>query len=307
MQWEYSFSFFSENLSSLFSMKTFSRFFLSIPMAFGLLGGVWPVQAFPPGLSYTLFGNVRDQYGVLLPTTGASIVTYVGLKEMQRQSLVDVPAFDYNYQLRLRIDMARPETATYHPRALSTGSVFNLVVVRGNRIYRPIEAAMPLTVGAPADRKRLDLTLGVDLDGDGLPDAWEEAQLHQAGEKPGANGWELSKVDRDGDYDGDGISNWNEYLAGTYALDATSMLDLEIVEKLGDSVRLEFYSFYGRQYRLETSTDLKAWVAVPFAVALPTDEVASPEQSSLTATTTGPTSIYVESAEATTHYRLLAR
>lgn len=288
-------------------MKTFSGFFLCIPMAVVLLGVGWPVQAFPPGVPYTLFGNVRDQYGVLLPTTGASIVTYVGLKEMQRQSLVDVPAFDYNYQLRLRIDMARPETATYHPRALSTGSVFNLAVVRGNRIYRPIEAAMPSTVGAPADRKRLDLTLGVDLDGDGLPDAWEEAQLHQAGEKPGANGWELSKVDRDGDYDGDGISNWNEYLAGTYALDATSMLDLEIVEKLGDSVRLEFYSFYGKQYTLEAATDLKTWAAVPLSLTLPAEGVEVATQSSLTATTTGVTSLYVGTTEAAAHYRLIAR
>jgi hypothetical protein len=234
-------------------------------------------------------------------------VTYVGLKETQRQEVVDVPSADYNYQMRLRLDMTRPETVTYHPKALATGSVFNLAVVRGNRIYRPIEVESPPTVGASADRRRLDLTLGVDLDGDGLPDAWEEAQLYQAGERPGVNGWELSKLDRDGDYDGDGTSNWNEYLAGTYALDATSILDLEIAEKLSDSVRLEFYSFYGKQYTVEASTDLKTWAAVALSLTAPAEGAAVPTQSSLTATTTGVTSVYVGTTDAVDHYRLIAR
>jgi hypothetical protein len=162
-------------------------------------------------------------------------------------------------------------------------------------------------VGAAADRRRLDLTLGVDLDGDGLPDAWEEAQLYQAGERPGVNGWELSKLDRDGDYDGDGTSNWNEYLAGTYALDATSILDLEIAEKLSDSVRLEFYSFYGKQYTLEASTDLQTWAGVALSLTAPAEGVAVATQSSLTATMTGVTSVYVGTTDTAAHYRLIAR
>jgi hypothetical protein len=234
-------------------------------------------------------------------------VTYVGLKETQRQEVVDVPSANYNYQMRLRLDMTRPETLMYHPKALARGAIFNLAVVRGNRIYRPIEVASPPTVGAAADRRRLDLTLGVDLDGDGLPDAWEEAQLYQAGERPGVNGWELSKLDRDGDYDGDGTSNWNEYLAGTYALDATSILDLKLAEKLSDSVRLEFYSFYGKQYTVEASTDLQTWAAVALSLTPPAEGVAAPTQSSLTATTTGVTSVYVGTTDTVAHYRLIAR
>ena len=283
------------------------RIALLTPVMIGVGLALSPVRALPPAPPYTIFGNVRDQYGVLLPSKGAFVVTYVGLKETQRQEVVDVPSANYNYQMRLRLDMTRPETLTYHPKALATGSVFNLAVVRGNRIYRPIEVASPTTVGAAADRRRLDLTLGVDLDGDGLPDAWEEAQLYQAGERPGVNGWELSKLDRDGDYDGDGTSNWNEYLAGTYALDATSILDLEIAEKLSDSVRLEFYSFYGKQYTVEASTDLQTWAGVALSLTPPAEGAAVPTQSSLTATTTGVTSVYVGTTDAVAHYRLIAR
>jgi hypothetical protein len=288
-------------------MKTFSGFSLGISVVVGLLACALSSSAFPPAPPYTIFGNVRDQYGVLLPSKGAFVVTYVGLKEMQRQEVMDVPSANYNYQMRLRLDLTRPETLTYHPKALATGSIFNLAVVRGNRIYRPIEVASPPTVGAAADRRRLDLTLGVDLDGDGLPDAWEEAQLYQAGERPGVNGWELSKLDRDGDYDGDGTSNWNEYLAGTYALDATSILDLEIAEKLSDSVRLEFYSFYGKQYTLEASTDLQTWAGVALSLTAPAEGVAVATQSSLTATMTGVTSVYVGTTDIAAHYRLIAR
>jgi hypothetical protein len=283
------------------------RIALLTPVMIGVGLALSPVRALPPAPPYTIFGNVRDQYGVLLPSKGAFVVTYVGLKETQRQEVVDVPSANYNYQMRLRLDMTRPETLMYHPKALARGAIFNLAVVRGNRIYRPIEVASPPTVGAAADRRRLDLTLGVDLDGDGLPDAWEEAQLYQAGERPGVNGWELSKLDRDGDYDGDGTSNWNEYLAGTYALDATSILDLKLAEKLSDSVRLEFYSFYGKQYTVEASTDLQTWAAVALSLTPTTEGVAAPTQSSLTATTTGVTSVYVGTTDTVAHYRLIAR
>lgn len=295
------------SLSFLTMNRPHFRIALLTPVMIGMGWALSPVRALPPAPPYTIFGNVRDQYGVLLPSKGAFVVTYVGLKETQRQEVVDVPSANYNYQMRLRLDMTRPETVTYHPKALATGSVFNLAVVRGNRIYRPIEVESPPTVGASADRRRLDLTLGVDLDGDGLPDAWEEAQLYQAGERPGVNGWELSKLDRDGDYDGDGTSNWNEYLAGTYALDATSILDLKLAEKLSDSVRLEFYSFYGKQYTVEASTDLQTWAAVALSLTPPAEGVAAPTQSSLTATTTGVTSVYVGTTDTVAHYRLIAR
>ncbi|MGD9780976.1 MAG: LamG-like jellyroll fold domain-containing protein [Kiritimatiellia bacterium] len=57
-------------------------------------------------------------------------------------------------------------------------------------------------VSAPAD------IMQVDTDGDGLPDAWEEANGLDAGDPDGANG-------AYGDADGDGLSNVAELLAGT--------------------------------------------------------------------------------------------
>jgi len=49
---------------------------------------------------------------------------------------------------------------------------------------------------------------------------------------PGQNGWDLSLLTRDGDFDGDGISNWQEYIAGTFATDPTDYLSLRVTEAL---------------------------------------------------------------------------
>ncbi len=273
----------------------------------GLLSVVLPLQAFPPAPYSTLYGNVRDQYGMLLSGRGVSVLTFAGSTELDPQPLFDVPSGDYNYQVRLRMDMGRPFTTSYHPQVLEQNSPLNLKVAMGGRTYLPIEMNSPKTAGEPSTRRRLDLTLGVDSDGDGLPDAWEEAQQYQAGEPAGLNGWDLSKLDRDGDYDGDGVSNWNEYLSGTYALDATSVLSLEIREKHADYARLEFYSFYGKGYTLESSSDLKSWDPVTFTLDRPEAGASVGALTSLTANTTGLTSLYVATTDSIIHYRLLAR
>jgi hypothetical protein len=276
-------------------------------MVAGLLLAAWGLpqdaKAFPPAPFFTVYGDVRDQYGVLLPAGGGSVVVYQGSKEILRQSLSAVSGEDHNYQMRMRMDMLRAATASYSSSAVTAGTVFTLGVDIGGVIYYPLEMSHPPTVGNPADRKRLNLTLGIDSDGDGLPDAWEESQLYQGGYLPGENGWDLSLIDRDGDLDKDGISNFNEYLAGTYASDATSTLGLQIKEKLADSVRLEFYGIYGKTYAIESSTDLKTWAAVPFSVA----EETAVAQSSLIATTTGITSVYSTATAAGTFYRLSIR
>ena len=109
---------------------------------------------------------------------------------------------------------------------------------------------------------RLDLTLGEDSDGDGIPDAWEFEQLYQAGTTPGPDGWDLSLTDRNGDLDGDGQSNHEEYLAGTSAADPSEMLRLEIKELRDAQPRLEFYGRATKTYTIEASSDMRTWLPV---------------------------------------------
>lgn len=290
---------------NLFEQRFSIRSIRKLSLGAGLLAVAWPVisAAFPPAPFYTIHGDVRDQYGLLLSAGGGSVVVSQGTKEVLRQPITEVTGEDFNYQIRLRMDMLRVATASYSSAAVTAGSIYTLSVDIGGVLYFPIEMRTPPTVGNPAERRRLDLTLGIDLDGDGLPDAWEESQLYQGGILPDDDGWDLALIDREGDFDNDGISNYLEYLSGTYAADPNSKLSLEIKEKLADSVRLEFYGIFGKSYILEASTDLTAWAAVPFSVGDPT----SVAQSGLVATTSGITSVFSAATASGTYYRLSIR
>jgi hypothetical protein len=170
---------------------------------------------------------------------------------------------------------------------------FSLKVEIGGQQYYPIEVKGSLTAGKGGESVRLDLTLGEDLDNDGLPDAWEQWQLFQAGKFPGDDGiWPINLLDKNGDFDGDGQSNYMEYLAGTFAGDATERFEVTIKARAADSVRFEFFAITGKTYTLERSTDLKTWTAVPFSAGdkVPAAGIALPEgEGSFAATAVGVT------------------
>lgn len=266
------------------------------------------LEAFPPAPFHTIYGDVRDDQGVLIPATGAAVVMSQGGVQRMREQLAAVSGADFNYELRMRMDMGRSLTATYSSLVVSTASAYTLAVDIGGVLYHPLElTAAPPTVGAPAARVRLNLTLGVDSDGDGLPDAWEESQLYHAGYLPGETGWDLSLLDRQGDFDKDGLSNGTEYIAGTYAGDATSTINLVIKEKVGENVRLETYAIFGKSYTIESSVDLKTWVSTSFSLTDPAGEAPAEFQPSHLSPGTGITSLYAKGTATTTYYRLNIR
>lgn len=75
-----------------------------------------------------------------------------------------------------------------------------------------------------------------DADNDGLPDAWEAANNVTS---PAA------------DDDGDGVSNYNEFIAGTLPRDAASRFQIRAVQCDSAHCEVSFDSSAGRAYRLE--------------------------------------------------------
>jgi hypothetical protein len=226
-------------------------------------------SAFPPAPYYTLYGMVRDQVGQTVMAEGAQVILLKDGAEVGRTPITS-NRIDQSYELTVRIDQNRSGTTFYTEKAIAAQGLFSLVVSMNGEFFYPIEVSGNLTAGKGGERVRLDLTLGEDKDKDGLPDTWEAWQLYQAGLYPDENGeWDLSLIDRDGDFDGDGQSNWLEYLAGTFAGDATETFGLTIKEKLEESVRFEFYGITGKVYTIESSLDMKTWTRVPFAVGAP--------------------------------------
>lgn len=244
------------NLTSFLS--TCQRIALGLML---LVGG--PIFAFPPSPYYTLFGMVRDQSGQVLEVEGAQIVLLKGTMEISRAIITRDLVLDSNYELNIRLDATRIGTTSYTEAAITSLGTFNLAVEINQVRYYPIEARGSFTAGKGAERVRLDLNLGIDSDSDGLPDAWEMLQLYNAGSDIN----QLNLLSRNDDFDNDGKSNWEEYIAGTYATDRTDVLSLKIKEflELTQQARMEFYGITSKTYTLEKTSDLKNWTRAAFS------------------------------------------
>ncbi len=211
-----------------------------------------PVQAYPPALPHTFFGMIRDELGNPLPS-GASLIleTSAGKKVFGIVSGLLEPGV--NYRLSVPLDAGLTLEA-YKPTALNPTTPFKIRVKVGNTLFLPIEMSREFAhMGEPGKSTLLNLTLGEDSNGDGLPDAWQRRIST-----------DLDQVQPGGDADRDGLSNLEEYLAGTYAYDTRSGFTLSILRTTGDAPVLAFTAIAGRTYTVLGSSDLSNWAPVKF-------------------------------------------
>lgn len=141
--------------------------------------------------------------------------------------------------------------------ATKTRQIDNGAIARALHQFRGVTLVegVELTLGADPDPDNdglltpFELGIGTDplksdSDTDGMPDGWEYSQ----GLNP------LSSTGRDGaaeDIDGDGYSNYQEYLAGTGPNKKGSGLRLDARLDSGGQVRLEWQTLPGRSYQLQ--------------------------------------------------------
>ena len=94
----------------------------------------------------------------------------------------------------------------------------------------------------------------LDTDGDGMPD-WYETALGFNPNEPG---------DANGDFDGDGTSNLNEYLAATNPKSSSDVLRITSIVRNGTDYLISFPVVDDRTYRLEYKTQLTDhdWIMV---------------------------------------------
>jgi hypothetical protein len=104
----------------------------------------------------------------------------------------------------------------------------------------------------------------VDTDGDGMPDDWE--MVH---------GLNPSIKDAGDDPDHDGMSNFEEYLAGTDPQNAASFLKLEAINLSGVGLLLSFTAESNKTYTLSYRDSVvgPAWSNLVHFSAAPTNRV----------------------------------
>lgn len=218
-----------------------------------------PAHAYPPAPHHEFYGVVRDEMGHPFNSSDAEVIleAATGVR-LTTRVISNSPRM--NYVLPVPMDSGITPDA-YKPTAIRPTVGFTFRVRIGSTIYLPIEVKADYSIlGQPGRRTRFDLTLGEDVDGDGLPDAWERALLA---------GGTLSDVRPDQDADGDGLSNSDEYIAGTLAYDRSDGFSLRVVEIENGAPELEFMAVRGRTYSIFASSDMNTWTQVRFR--LPSD------------------------------------
>jgi hypothetical protein len=115
-------------------------------------------------------------------------------------------------------------------------------------LINPSQAAFSLASTARGRIERVDLEISIvleDLDGNGLPDAWERLYFGRLGIDPAA------------DPDGDGLNNLAEHKAGTNPNDFQSQFKFIRVTSQAQGVLVEWSSVTNRFYSILRSSDLQ--------------------------------------------------
>lgn len=218
-------------------------------------------HAFPPAPHQLLFGTVRNEYGTPIITDQVQILLQTPNGSQLLTTVVPGLGFDMNYAMEVPMD-AGLSTNLYEPEAMIAGMTYTMYVVVGTTTNLPIEMAGAMyTIGQPGQEARVDLTLGVDSNGDGIPDAWELAFLAAIG-----SNLNLTNLNPNLRLTPDGLTLWQQYLAGTYPFDPQQPFVVSMVALDNGAPLLQFTGMTGRYYTLLGSPDLQAWTPLSFFV-----------------------------------------
>ena len=215
--------------------------------------------AYPPAPDHLIYGQVRDEYGN--PLTLSSAEVYLETSAGTRIQTRIIPGLEPGVNYKLPVPMDSGLTADqYLPTALQPAVPFKMWVRINGVTYLPMEMSLnSAQLGRPGERTKLDLTLGEDRDGDGLPDAWERAMLAALGLN-----MNIADFKPGDDSDHDGLSNSVEYIAGTYASDPKDGFTLKVASYANGVPVLEFLGIRGRTYSVLGSENLTDWTPVGF-------------------------------------------
>lgn len=231
------------------------------------LMGALTVPAVPRSPVVT-YGLIRDEMGVPLAKGSGAQVRLVRADQPQGQvyALSSVEPNIYlgmNYRLSLEMDSKGPSRAY----AAVEGMPMKVVVLVDGEA-QPLSPVPLWNAPKPGTAQRIDYTIAEDEDGDGLPDVWEWWQIWMHYDCPNLPD-SPAAFDPKADYDGDGMSNLQEFFAGTDPFEKTDLLAITSIAKVpgANLLQIKFTTSIDHTYHLLMSETLTDPVWTPVATA----------------------------------------
>ncbi len=173
-----------------------------------------------------------------------------------------------------------PLSSSESPTSASVGEKLSFQVQQQDVVYSApgmFEIDSSIVPGGVA---RMDVMAASDSDGNGVADEYEALMKDQVAyyrwAEPGRYGSLSDAYDKDADYDGDGVSNYGEYVAGTNPFDEKDTFRiLHFGRAEGGKWEIRFFAHRDRAYTVERTTALKSAEA-PFAQGPFSESAAAP-------------------------------
>jgi len=212
-----------------------------------------PVQVLFP---YTIVGRVVDaenkafdaESGVSMKVSSADGVVLAMTKAY-------TPGTLSAWNFRLSVPVASAHVAGYAAK----GDTLTLTVYKDGVIYTGFLKGDDARIGEAGASVSLRIMLSEDANGNGIADTWEKSKYNWM-RKYKITG----EFDPNADYDGDGQTNYAEYLAGTDPFDAADRLGVDTLENDmdydGRYLKVTFEMNPGRTYSLREAADVETAV-----------------------------------------------
>lgn len=222
------------------------------------------VRADLPHPSFHYYGEILNAYGrPITQADQAQLILRIDGRECGRASVSEGIGPAINYRIEVPLDNGR--NSHYADYAARTGDLPQFILRIGSVEYSLIDLENVPPVGTPGKFSRLDMVQDKDADNDDLPDTWELIILAAA---PGRF-FDIRQIKPEDDFDGDGMSNMEEFIGGTDPTWAIDFLAIEkwFVEPGSTNFWVGFYSVPGKTYELLATPSLgtnAAWQPMPF-------------------------------------------
>jgi len=222
-----------------------------------------PLSAGLPQPAVTYYGQAKDGFGWPY-TENATVYLMSTTNRLAQHEVNGSLSPGVNFMLSVPLDDGR-DTNNYSQVAARTGEPVSIVVQDLYGQHTIMESNEVPVIPEQGEVLMINVTAGTDIDGDGLPDAWEQELINYLMDPAITNIWDVTPG---ADPDDDRCSNYHEYTAGTFAFLDYDYFYAEMFDRMSNGwAKIEFLSVAGKVYGVEQATTAltSTWTSCEYA------------------------------------------